>query len=354
MQNKYRLPTGGNIDRDVPIKFTFNGKTIEGCQGDTVASALLSNGIYTTGRSFKYHRPRGIFSAGLEEPGTFVEILGEEGSACLPVTMVSIEEGLKVKSINCWPNPVYDLAQVLQLVSPIIPSGFYYKTFFQPQWKTYEPFIRRMAGLVAVPEIDAKSGTYDSQDAHCEFLIIGGGVAGLIAAFLTAKTGKRVILVDYHKELGGNWSIPIPESTSLEQWTNTLWNQLQELPNVKILTQTMVWGYREQNLVLAHQSRGNDCEILWRIRSRNVILATGCTERSLVFPANDRPGIMLASGLLNHRRKFAVIPGNKVIIYTNNNSINTLANTLLQEGKTIVAIIDTREDGSKSYQDLPP
>ncbi len=354
-KNKYRFPTGGNIDREVPIKFTFNGKIIEGYQGDTVASALLSKGIYTTGRSFKYHRPRGIFSAGIEEPGTLVEILGERGFACVPPTMVSIEEGMKVKSINCWPNPDYDFAQILQLVAPIIPSGFYYKTFFQPQWKTYEPFIRKMAGLAEVPEIATKSSTQNSQDAHCEFLIIGGGVTGLIAAFLTAKTGKRVILVDYHKELGGNWSIPLPESSSIEQWTISLRGQLSELPNVRILTQTMVWGYREQNLVLAHQTRKKEnSELLLRIRSQNVILATGCTERGLVFPDNDRPGIMLASGLLNYIRKYSVIPGSKVILYANNNSIKPLLDTLLNEGKTIAAIIDPRKEAYKGYQHLPP
>ena len=355
MPNKYRLPTGGKIYRDIPIRFTFNGKTIEGYQGDTIASALLSRGIYTTGRSFKYHRPRGIFSAGIEEPGTLVEILGERGSACVPATTVSIEEGMKVRSINCWPNPDYDLAQILQLVAPIIPAGFYYKTFFLPHWKTYEPIIRKMAGLAEVPEIATKSPTHNSQDVHSEFLIIGGGLTGLIAANITARTGQRVILVDYHEELGGNWSIPLPACSAIEQWTISLRDQLSSLPNVRILTQTMVWGYREQNLVLAHQTRNKEnSELLLRIRSQNVILATGCTERGLVFPDNDRPGIMLASGLLNYFRKYSVIPGGKVILYANNNSIKPLVDTLLNEGKTITAIIDPREEAYKDYQDFPP
>ena len=354
MENNYRLPTGGIIDRDAVIRFTFNGKAIDGYQGDTIASALLSNGINITGRSFKYHRPRGIFSAGLEEPGTFVEVLGENGSASVPATMFSITEGLKVKSINCWPNPAYDFAQLLQLVSPIIPSGFYYKTFLLPRWKTYEPFIRKMAGLADVPESETDSKSYESRDIHCEFLIIGGGMAGLIAALMTAKTGKRVILVDYHKELGSNWSIPRSENESREQWINSLKGQLKRYPNARVLTQTLAWGYREQNFVLAHQTNEKEkFELEWRIRSENVILTTGCTERGLVFPDNDRPGIMLASGLLNYIRKYSVIPGKRIVLYTNNNSIKTLANSLLKEGKTIVAIIDTREEGYKDYHDLP-
>lgn len=354
MQNKYRLPSGGSIDRNVPIKFSFNGRTIEGYEGDTVASALLSNGIETTGRSFKYHRPRGVFSAGIEEPGTFVEVLGEGGAGSVPATMVPIAEGLNVKSINCWPGPAYDLGQLLQLISPIIPSGFYYKTFFQPKWKVFEPFIRKMAGLAEVPKCDTQTVTYDSQDAHCEFLIVGGGLAALIVANMAAKTGKRVILIDYHKDIGSHWSLPIVENPVLKQCIISLKKQLEGLPNVRILTQTLVWGYREQNLVLAHQTRENGTsELLWRIRSQNVILATGCTERGLVFPDNDRPGIMLASGLLNFIRKYSVLPGNRVILYANNNSIKTLANILVQEGKEIVAIITPRVEGYKGYQGFP-
>ena len=354
MPNKYRLTTGGAIDRKVAIKFTFNGKIIEGYQGDTVASALLSNGINTTGRSFKYHRPRGIISAGLEEAGTYVEVMGKKGASSVPATMVPIEEGLGVKSINCWPNPNVDFGQVLQLISPLIPSGFYYKTFFQPQWKTFEPFIRKMAGLADIPESENSPIAYDSRDTHCEFLIIGGGVAGLVAALMTARTGKRVVLVDNHMDPFGNWSMPLSESSSIRQWVRTLRDELNGYSNVRILTKTMVWGYREQNLVLAYETKGiGKSELAWRIRSRNVIMSTGCTERGLVFPNNDRPGIMLASGLLNFFRNYAVIPGDRVILYTNNSSIKILANTLLEKGKEIAAIIDTREEGLSDYTDLP-
>jgi len=354
MLNKYRLTTGGAIDRKVPIKFTFNGKIIEGYLGDTVASALLSNGINTTGRSFKYHRPRGIISVGLEEAGTFIEVMGKKGASSFPATMVPIEEGLRVKSINCWPNPSVDFGQVMQLISPLIPSGFYYKTFFQPQWKTFEPFIRKMAGLADIPESENSTTTYDSRDTHCEFLVIGGGVAGLVAALMTARTGKRVVFVDNHMETFGNWSLPLNESSSIKQWVQTLMDELNGYSNVRILTKTMAWGYREQNLVLAYETRDvGKRELAWRIRSRNVILSMGCTERGLVFPHNDRPGIMLASGLLNYCRNYAVIPGDRIILYTNNNSIKVLAKALLEKGKEIVAIIDTHEEGLSDYTDLP-
>lgn len=354
MPNKYRLATGGTIDRKVPIKFTFNGKTIEGCLGDTVASALLSNGINTTGRSFKYHRPRGIVSAGLEEAGTFIEVMGRKGTSAVPATIVPIEEGLRIKSINCWPNPNIDFGQVLQMISPLIPSGFYYKTFFKPQWKIFEPFIRKIAGLADIPESEISPTTYDSRDAHCEFLVIGGGIAGLVAALMTARTGKRVVFVDNHMEPFGNWSLPVNENASIRQWVRTLKDELNGYSNVRILTKTMAWGYREQNLVLAHETNGiGQSELVWRIRSSNVIMSTGCTERGLVFPHNDRPGIMLASGLLNYCNNYAVIPGDRVILYTNNNSIKVLAKTILEKGKEIVAIVDTREEGLSDYSNLP-
>ena len=211
-----------------------------------------------------------------------------------------------------------------------------------------------MAGLADIPESENSPIAYDSRDTHCEFLVIGGGLAGLVAALMTARTGKRVILVDNHMDPFGNWSVPLNESSSIRQWVRTLKDELNGYSNVRILTKTMVWGYREQNLVLAYENRGiGKIELAWRIRSRNVILSTGCTERGLIFPHNDRPGIMLASGLLNYCRNYAVIPGDRVILYTNNSSIKVLAKTLLEKGKEIVAIIDTREEGLSDYTDLP-
>ncbi len=355
MPHKYRLPQGGKIDRQKPIKFTFNGVTIEGCQGDTIASALLANGIRITGRSFKYHRPRGIVTAGIEEPGTFVEVMGEGRSTTVPATMVHVQPEMQVKSINCWPNPKYDLAQLLQVFSPLLPSGFYYKTFFQPEWKVFEPFIRKMAGLAKIPQDDTPLQSYDSTDTHCEFLIVGGGISGIIATVMTAQTGKRVIWVDNLQNQHGGFPIASADKIILERWLQALRDQLKGFANVRILKQALAWGYREQNLVLVNQNREevNDV-LLWRIRARQVLLANGCTERGLVFPDNDRPGIMLASGVMKYCQHYAVTPGERIILYTNNNSIRILAETLMGQGKEISAIIDTREDTGQDYRGLPP
>ncbi len=353
VNNRWRLESRGAIDRTCEIDFVFNRKRLRGYGGDTLASALLANGIIVTGRSFKYHRPRGIFTCGSEEPGSFVELLSPKGSANQPVTKVALESGLRARSVNCWPSARLDFGMLTQLLSPIIPSGFYYKTFMAPSWRFYEPMIRKMAGLANAPKVSQNSDCFRTQNAHCDVLIIGGGPAGLQAARIAAGTEARVILLEQEPELGGSRNFqcqPAGDQTAKE-WVQSTRQMLSAKNNVKVLTSTMAWGYRDHNLVLAHQqdfSAQARHETLWRIRAGNVLLATGATERMLVFENNDRPGVMLSSAVLRYLNQYAVVPGNRIAVFTNNNGVNGLIKELADVGRSVVAVIDTRTGGTAS------
>lgn len=341
-----RLASGGRINRDKPLSFTFNGKTYQGYEGDTLASALLANGVHLTARSFKYHRPRGIVSAGPEEPGTLVELTGEDASGNRPVTTIPLKANLSAKSVNCWPSPQIDLGGINQLFSRFIPAGFYYKTFKWPDWHVYEPSIRRAAGLAAAPGHPPANGHYETRNAHTDVLIVGAGPAGLAAAQAAAKTGARVILLDEGSEAGG-WLLARRDQTGVD-WVSEARHALAAEANVLHLQNTTAWAYREHNMIIATEKAPQDnpsiIERTWRIRAGRVILATGAIERTMVFPGNDRPGVMLSGAVQTYLNRFGVVPGRKVAFFTNNNSAYEVAADLATKGVEIVAILDSRSD----------
>ncbi|MFV2054039.1 sarcosine oxidase subunit alpha family protein [Aliiroseovarius sp. YM-037] len=343
-----RLQNGGLIDRTKPLSFTFNGRSYQGFEGDTLASALLANGMRLTARSFKYHRPRGIVGSGVEEPSTLVELMGEDASGNRPVTTVPLRDGLVAKSVNCWPSPELDIGAINQLFARFIPAGFYYKTFKWPNWHFYEPSIRKAAGLAGAPAEAPKNGHFENRYAHCDLLIAGAGPAGLMAALVAGRAGQHVMLVDEGTQPGGsllNRSLSIDGKPAME-WVHAAVAELATMPNVRHLQDATVWGYREHNFVMVNERAPEQESILernWRVRAKQVLCATGAIERTLVFGNNDRPGIMLASAVQAYVNRYAVRPGKRAVIFTNNNSAYAVAADMLAAGIEIAAIVDSRE-----------
>ena len=344
-----RLESGGCIDRSKPIGFQFNGKDYQGFAGDTLASALLANDVCLTARSFKYHRPRGIISAGCEEPGTLVELLGENSSGNRSITSVQLAEGLKAKSVNCWPSPEFDLGGINQFLAGLLPAGFYYKTFMWPNWRLYEPFIRRAAGLAAAPASPPSGGKFESRNAHVDVLVVGAGPAGLLAAIHAGRSGARVMLVDENAVAGGallSRSAQIDGEPAIG-WVRSIVEKLAALDNVRHLQNATAWAIREHNLVLVMEQRPGQPGVHqrnWRVRASRTIVATGAIERTLVFANNDRPGVMLSSAAQSYVNRFSVLPGGKALVFTNNSSAYSAAADLLKAGIEIAAIVDSRRE----------
>ena len=357
MTQTHRLSRAGRIDRDQPLRFRYDNREYRGYKGDTLASALLANGVHLVGRSFKYHRPRGIYSAGSEEPNALVQL--EYGAHTEPnrrATEVELYDGLCATSQNCWPSVKFDLGAVSSGVSRLLPAGFYYKTFMWPAslWMTYEKYIRKAAGLGKSPtELDPDH--YDKLHAHCDVLVVGGGPAGLQAALSAGRSGARVILADEKPEFGGALlSDPILlGSRPAADWVDAVTAELAGLPEVTLLTRTTVTGYYDYNFLVANErvsehlgprERGTlPKERLWKIRAGQVVLATGAIERPLVFADNDRPGIMLAGALRTYINRFAVLPGRRVGVLTNNDSAYLAALEAADAGAA-VEVIDVRRD----------
>ena len=343
-----RLATGGRIDRSKPLHFTFNGKPYTGFQGDTLASALLGNGVRLTARSFKYHRPRGIVGAGVEEPSTLVELMGEDASGNRPATTVPLTEGLAAKAVNCWPSLAFDIGAVNQMASRFIPAGFYYKTFKWPNWHFYERPIRKAAGLAAAPSEPPAKGHYETRHAHCDVLVAGAGPAGLMAALTAARAGLRVMIADEGCEAGGSLlsrRLTIGGVDAMD-WVAKAVAELAALPNVTHLQNATVWGYREHNYLMVTERVPSNPSLLertWRVRAGHAITATGAIERGLVFGNNDRPGVMLASAVQAYVNRYGVAPGKRAVIFTNNNSAYAVAADLVAAGVEVRAIVDSRE-----------
>jgi sarcosine oxidase subunit alpha len=362
----YRAKTGGLIDRRRSISFTFNGRRYDGYAGDTLASALLANGVHLVGRSFKYHRPRGIFSAGAEEPNALVQL--ENGPFTEPnlrATQIELYEGLSARSQNAWPSVQFDLGAVNDVFSKLFVAGFYYKTFMHPKswWMTiYEPLIRRMAGLGRAPS-EADRDVYDKMHAHCDVLVVGAGPAGLMAALEAARSGARVILADEQPELGGSLLDCAEEidGRPATAWIAAIASELSAFPEVRLLSRTTVTGYYDQNyLIMAERKTdhlprgaapGTVRQRLWKVRATRVVLATGAHERPLVFADNDRPGIMLASAVRAYVNRYSVLPGRRAVVFTNNDSAYETALDLTRAGGTVSAIVDLREEGKSLLAD---
>jgi len=358
-----RLSSGGRIDRNKPLSFTFNGSAYQGYQGDTLASALLASGIRLVGRSFKYHRPRGIVSSGADEPNAILQI--GRGAHTLPncrATQVELYEGLVARSVNSWPSLRFDLLAVNGLFSRLIPAGFYYKTFMWPRsfWMKYEHFIRKASGLGVAPS-EPEPDRYDKCHAHCDVLVAGGGPAGLAAALEAGRKGARVLLVEDQPEFGGRlldsreWIGGRPAM----DWVKSTVTELAAMPEVCLLPRSTVFGYYDHNFlailqrVTDHSPPGTTAlprQRLWHVRAKQVVIATGAFERPLVFHNNDRPGVMLASAVSAYVNRYAVAPGSQAVVFTNNDGAYQTVLDLLDAGISVAAVVDAR---TKPTGDLP-
>ena len=350
----WRLHEGGLIYRARPLAFTFNGRQLRGYEGDTLASALLANGVRVVARSLKYHRPRGILTAGPEEPNALVQLgAGGAGEPNVRATQLPLSDGLAAISQNCWPSVELDLGVLAALLSPLLAAGFYYKTFMWPAgaWGVYERFLRTAAGLGRAPR-DADPNCYATGYLHCDVLVVGGGAAGLAAALAAARTGARVVLCDERCRLGGSllWETAEIDGAPAQVWGTSVVAELSTRDNVKLLTRACAFGYYDHNAVLIYQRRpdpraGSDHkerQTLWRTRARQVVLATGAIERPLVFPDNDRPGILLAAAARAYLNQYAVRPGGQAVVVTNNCSAYDTAADLAASGVEVIAIADLR------------
>ena len=351
-----RLTSGGLIDRSCALHFTFDGKTYAGHPGDTLASALLANGVILTGRSFKYHRPRGILSAGSEEPNALVELrAGARREPNTKATMAELFDGLTATSQNRWPSLAFDLMSVNSLFSPVFVAGFYYKTFMWPAalWeKLYEPLIRRAAGLGRASD-ENDPDIYEKATAFADVLVIGAGPAGLAAAQAAARTSARVILVDENATLGGRAVDDASEvgGNPAAEWVKSVEAELSRNPEVRILRRTTVFGCYDGGTYgavervsdhLASAAPGTPRQRLWRLVAKRIVLATGATERPVVFGGNDRPGVMLAGAVRTYINRYGVLPGQRVVVFTNNDYGATTAADLTRAGADVVALVDSR------------
>ncbi|OEC44662.1 sarcosine oxidase subunit alpha [Pseudomonas sp. 1D4] len=360
MSQVNRLPKGGRVERGQPLTFTFNGQNYQGYAGDTLASALLANGVDVVGRSFKYSRPRGIVAAGAEEPNAILQ-LGSTEQAQVPnirATQQALYGGLVASSTNGWPSVNTDLMGILGKVGGgMMPPGFYYKTFMYPQnlWLTYEKYIRKAAGLGRSPtEVDPD--IYDHLNQHCDVLVVGAGPAGLAAALAAGRSGARVILADEQEEFGGSLldTRETLDGKPAAEWVAKALAELASLPEVTLLPRATVNGYHDHNFLTIHQRltdhlgevapRGQARHRVHRVRAKRVVLAAGAHERPLVYANNDVPGNMLAGAVSTYVNRYGVAPGRELVLSTNNDYAYRVVLDWLDAGQNVVAVADARSN----------
>ena len=350
-----RLPNSSRINTSKIINFTFNGKPYQGFEGDSLASALLANGVNVVGRSFKYARPRGIVGHGVEEPNGIIQLGSGAGTVPnLKVTQIELYEGLEASSVNGWPSVNYDVMSWIGAFGRLMPPGFYYKTFMYPQklWMTYEHFIRKAAGLGKSP-LEDDPDSYDTINQHCDVLVVGAGPSGLMAALEAGLTGARVIIADEQSEFGGTLLAYNEQfdGQPADDWLAAINSQLSSLRNVKCLTRSTVFGYYDHNFLtilerltdhLGITASSGPRQCMHRVRAKQVVLATGALERPLVFAHNDVPGVMQASSVSTYINRFSVAPGNKLVLATNNDNAYRTAIDWYNAGREVVAVVDSR------------
>ena len=353
----YRLSEGGSrIDRTTRVTFSFDGRDVQGFAGDTVASAVLASGQKMFGRSFKYHRPRGVVGLGSEEMNALIGVGADaRHEPNLRATQVEVFSGMVAESQNRWPSLTYDIGSVNSKLSRFIPAGFYYKTFKWPQafWKhVYEPVIRHAAGLGRAAK-DRDPDTYEHLHLHCDVLVAGGGLAGILAAEAAAKAGAKVVLIDENPVLGGiaDLTAGMINSECVADWLKPIADALGVMPNVHVLNRTTVVGHYHHNYLMAHErvadhdaallAAGTPRQRLWKIRAKHVIMATGALERPIAFANNDRPNIMLASAVRGLIGRYGVSPGTQGIVFTNNDDAYLTAFALKKAGMD-VQVVDSR------------
>ncbi|SHH36553.1 sarcosine oxidase subunit alpha [Cognatiyoonia sediminum] len=335
-----RLNSGGLIDRSKPISFWFDGKTYEGFEGDTLASALLANGVSIVGRSFKYHRPRGVWSAWVDEPNAIMNIRlnGKEQPNCLATTTY-IEEGMAARSVNAFPTAKYDIKGGLDLFHRFLGAGFYYKTFIWPDWHLFEPAIRKMAGLGAVDREVLEDFQSAQNHAKCDVLVVGGGAAGLTAARAAAEAGKDVVLVDDQRVLGGSlYRCGATADIDPDEWVAAQKTAIENAGG-RILTHTTAYGVYDHGLVALVQSQGfGRAPALWRMRAGQVIMATGALDRPITFAKNDLPGTMSLNAAGEYLARYGVMAANKPLVMRNNSHASATIENLRAAGSKVEEI----------------
>ncbi len=357
MKQNFRLKNKGLINREKPIEFKFNGKKYIGYEGDTLASALLANGIHLIARSFKYHRPRGFFGAGVDEPNAKLQVvINGYSEPNINATEIELVEGLSATSQNCWPSVQFDIGAINNFLNRFFPAGFYYKTFMWPKsfwYKIYEPFIRKAAGL-GIASLEKDNERYEHKYEFCDLLVTGSGPAGLASAYSAAKNGAKVILAEDKPRFGGTLltdDVTI-DNLSGKAWADKIISELKEMPNVIVKNRSQVFGYYDHNMMVMFEKTGDHLKIkskytprqrLWYIRAKEVLLSTGSIERPIVFGNNDTPGIFLSAAAKEYMKVFGVLIGKKPLIFTNNDSAYETAIEFKKNGVDPI-ILDTRED----------
>lgn len=367
MMQDNRLPAGGRVDRSQPVQFQFDGQTYTGYYGDTLASALLANCVDVVARSFKYRRPRGIVSAGVEEPNAVFQLGANEATQVpnVQATQQEIFQGLISWPTRGWPSLSFDvMGEVSKMVGGLMPPGFYYKIFISSPatWKTYEEYIRKAAGLGRSPR-EADADVYDHMNRHTDVLVVGAGPAGLSAALAAARSGARVILADEQAEMGGSLlsGREMLDGKLAAEWVRKVLDELAACENVTLLPRTTANGYHDHNFLTLHERRtdhlgdrtpdGCTRQRMYRVRAKWVVLATGAHERPLVFANNDVPGCMIASAISTYVNRYAVAPGRRLVLMTTNDHAYRSAFDWQDAGREVVAIVDTRANANGVYQD---